>query len=50
MNGFIENIFKRFSTYIELGDRTLAALNDDDINYCPNEDSNSIAVIVQHLH
>lgn len=50
MTGFIENIIKRFNTYKELGDKTLAALSDDDINYCPNEESNSVAVIVQHLH
>lgn len=50
MTGFIENIIKRFNAYKELGDKTLAALSDDDINYRPNEDSNSIAVIVQHMH
>ena len=50
MEHFTENIIKRFNTYKELGDKTLAALTDDDINYRPNEDSNSIAVIVQHLH
>ncbi len=50
MIGFIENIIKRFNTYKELGDKTLASLSDDDINYRPNEDSNSIAVIVQHMH
>ncbi len=50
MNGFIENISKRFNTYKESGDKTLALLNEDDINYRPNEESNSIATIVQHLH
>lgn len=50
MERFIENIIKRFSTYKELGDKNLAALSDDDINYCPNEESNSITVIIQHLH
>jgi len=50
MEGFIENIIKRLITYKELGNRTIEALNDEDLNYSPNEESNSIAVIVQHLH
>ena len=50
MDGFLQNIIIRFTTYKELGDKTLALLNDEDINYRPNEESNSIAMIVQHLH
>ena len=48
--GFLQNAIKRLKTYKELGDKTLAALDDEDLNYSPNGESNSIAVIIQHLH
>ena len=48
--GFLKDIIKRFKTYKELGDKTFAQLNDEDVVYQPNEQSNSIAMIVQHLH
>ena len=48
--GFLKDIIKRFTMYKELGDKTLAQLNDEDVVYQPNEQSNSIAMIVQHLH
>ncbi|TKK66995.1 DUF1572 domain-containing protein [Ilyomonas limi] len=47
---FLKDIIKRFKMYKELGDKTLAQLNDEDVVYQPNEQSNSIAIIVQHLH
>jgi len=48
--GFLRDIIKRFKMYKELGDKTLAQLNEEDVVYQPNEQSNSIAMIVQHLH
>lgn len=50
MDDFINNAIKRLHTYKELGDKTMAALDEEDLNYSPNEESNSIATIVQHLH
>src|SRR3954470_22698235 len=48
--GLLKNMIKRFKMYKELGDKTFAQLNDEDFVYQPNEQSNSIAMIVQHLH
>lgn len=47
---FLKDITKRFKAYKELGDKTLAQLSDEDVLYRPNEQSNSIAMIVQHIH
>ena len=40
---------KRFQYYKELGDKTFAQLSDEQLFWQYNEESNSIAVIVQHL-
>lgn len=48
--GFLKDIIKRFNNYKDLGDKTFEQLNDEDVVYQPNEQSNSIAMIVQHLH
>ena len=40
----------RWSTYYKnLAERTFEQLSDDDFYYSPNEESNSIAVIIQHM-
>ena len=48
--GLLKDMIKRFKMYKELGDKTFAQLNDEDFVYQPNEQCNSIAMIVQHLH
>ena len=48
--GFIQNAIKRLINYKELGDKTLAQLDEDDLHFTPNKESNSIAVIIQHMH
>lgn len=48
--GFLKDAIKRFANYKELGDKTLAQLSEADLLYQPNNPSNSIAVIIQHLH
>lgn len=35
--------------YKDLGDKTLEQLNDFDLHYQPNEEANSIAIIIQHM-
>ncbi len=45
---FLQSAIKRLSYYKELGDKTFAQLTDADFHYQPNEDSNSIAIIIQH--
>lgn len=46
---FLESAIKRLSYYKELGDKTLAVLGTADLHVAPNEESNSIAVIIQHI-
>jgi hypothetical protein len=41
---------KRMREYKTLGEKTFAQLNDADFHSQPNEASNSIAIIIQHLH
>jgi hypothetical protein len=48
--GLLKDMIKRFIMYKELGDKTIAQLSEEDVVYQPNEQSNSIAMIVQHLH
>lgn len=47
---FLVDILKRLQFYKELGDKCFQQLNDTDILYQPNQESNSIAIIVQHIH
>jgi len=47
---FIESARKEFAYYRSLGDKTFVQLNDADLFRAPGPGSNSIAVIVNHLH
>lgn len=47
---FLSNVIKRFNSYKELGDKTLDQLKEDDLFFRPSPDSNSIAIIIQHMH
>lgn len=46
---FLLSAIKRLSYYKELGDKTFAVLNTEDFHFTPNQESNSIAVIIQHV-
>ena len=46
---FLTSYIKRISYYKELADKTFAQLNEADFHYQPNEVSNSIAIIIQHM-
>ena len=46
---FISSAVKRLSYYKELGDKTLTLLSEAELHFKPNEASNSIAVIIQHV-
>ena len=48
-NEFLESAVKRVKYYKELGDKTFAQLTDADFHFQPNEASNSIAIIIQHM-
>ena len=47
---FVSSIVKRFKTYKDLGDKTFEQLNDEDFFYKPSPESNSIAIIIQHMY
>lgn len=46
---FLSSTIRRFKYYKDLGDKTFEQLNDWDFHYQPNADSNSIAIIIQHM-
>ena len=47
---FLESAIKRLSYYKELGDKTFTQLSDNDLHFIPSDESNSIDVIIQHMH
>lgn len=49
INNYLESTHKQFLYYKTLGDRTIAQLNDDELFWQYNPESNSIAIIVKHL-
>ena len=46
---FLQSAIKRLGYYKELGERTFLQLNEADFDFLPNEESNSIAIIIQHM-
>ena len=46
---YLESVIKRLTEYKGLGDKTFAQLEEKDFHFQPNETSNSIAVIIQHV-
>ena len=46
---YLQSVIKRFNIHKELGDKTFEQLSDEDFHFQPNEESNSIAVIIQHM-
>lgn len=49
-SGFLKDSIKRFKYYKELGDNTFAQLEEKDFFYQPTGESNTIAVIIQHMY
>jgi hypothetical protein len=49
MNTFLNSYIKRITYYKTLGEQTFAQLDELDFHFQPNEESNSIAVIIQHI-
>ena len=47
---FLESSKKQFAYYKSLGDRSFAQLSPEQLFTAPNSQSNSIAVLVNHLH
>src|SRR5438874_13285804 len=48
--GFLKDITKRFKSYKDLGNKTFEQLDDKDFFYQPSAESNSIAIIIQHIY
>ena len=46
---YLDSAIKRLLTYKELGEKTFSQLAEKDLYFTPNEESNSIAVIIRHL-
>ncbi|MET2984285.1 DUF1572 family protein [Aureibaculum conchae] len=46
---YIKSIQKQFAYYKSLGDKTFEQLNDTEIHWQFNNDSNSIAIITKHI-
>lgn len=46
---YLDSAIKRVTYYKELGDKTFVQLNEADFHFSPNKESNSIAVIIQHM-
>lgn len=47
---FLDSVIKRFKEYKVLGEKTFSQLNDEEMHFQANKESNSIAVIIQHMH
>ncbi len=47
---FLRSVLIRFKEYKSLGEKTFAQLSEEEMLRQPNEASNSIAIIIQHLH
>jgi hypothetical protein len=46
----LHSLQARFTSIKSLADKTFEQLRDDDFFYTPNEQSNSIAIIIQHIY
>lgn len=46
---FLKTAIKRLTYYRELAEKTFDQLNENDFHFQPNDYSNSIAVIIQHM-
>ena len=49
-SGYLSSAIKQFEYYKMLGDKTFAQLTEEQLFWQPNAESNSIAIIVQHLY
>lgn len=49
MNEYLPSVIKRFEYYKTLAEQTFGQVNDEGLFWQYNEESNSIALIVQHL-
>src|SRR3954468_22827061 len=46
---YLTSAVRQFTTYKQLAEKAMLQINDDDLNWQTNEDSNSIANIIKHM-
>lgn len=46
---FLKTIIRQAEKYKELGDKTIARLNEADLHYRPNAESNNVVVLIKHI-
>ena len=49
-SAYLDSVIKRFDSYKDLGEKTFAQVDEMGFHYLANEASNSIALIIQHMH
>jgi hypothetical protein len=49
-NTYLRSVKKQFTSYKTVGEKTFDQLTDEQLFWQPNEESNSIATIVAHMH
>lgn len=49
MEAYLDNIKKLFDYYKSLGEKAIGRLTSEELAYRPNQNSNSIAVIIKHM-
>lgn len=49
-NTYLSSVKKQFTSYKTVGEKTFDQLTDEQLFWQPNEESNSIATIVAHMH
>ena len=47
---YLQSICQLFKYYKSLGEKAMAQVSDEGLHYQPNAESNSLAIIVKHLH
>lgn len=50
MSIFLQSAIKRLNYYKGLADKTFAQLSEQDFHFTPAEESNNIAIIIQHVN
>ena len=46
---FLQSAIKRLGYYKDLGDKTIAQLSNPEFHFQPNSESNTMAIIIQHM-
>lgn len=46
---FLQTAIRRLKSYKDLADKTFDQLQESDFHFQPNEESNSVAIIIQHM-